>query len=503
MVDDEDNCVNNFNPNQVDRDDDGRGNECDNCPDTANFNQLDEDNDGIGDVCEADDFDDDGVPNDIDNCPHLVNDQTDTDNDGFGDRCDNCPILENADQLDTDGDGAGDLCDDALDRIIVTLEWPAGDIDMDLHVVHPRGTYDSSLDCYHSNRAPTWCSPGLDQDSRGGDQGGREEIRMTDPESGLYTVGVELYSGSSNATLTFQCGENRFIFGPRPLEEIEDSRPMWEVLQFNPADCSVVRIDQVHPLECRFSDCECPDCEAGPCNGENCPSGGCNIETGECQDLCADVTCAEGSFCFSETGACVERDIANCQSCEDETGCPDGYWCIRHFRQGREIGRYCGADCPDDQCPNTFDCIQIQRNGREVNACSPDQVSQCFECVEDNECEGDLNLCLNNACTEVQCRDTSDCEGDLECFEGSCLELTGADRSVSEWSSVEWSGAPRCDTAEDCESDEICSGIFNFRICQLPCGDNIVCPDGFSCCDPRGASDFCLPEDSNIQQVCR
>lgn len=69
-----DNCPCNHNPEQEDSDADHVGNSCDNCKDVANTNQEDYDGDGIGDVC--------------DNCPRQSNvDQTDTDGDGIGDQC--------------------------------------------------------------------------------------------------------------------------------------------------------------------------------------------------------------------------------------------------------------------------------------------------------------------------------------------------------------------------------------------------------------------------------
>jgi uncharacterized membrane protein len=90
-----DDCPLDPNPDQSDRDGDGRGDACDICPLDA-----------------ANDADHDGVCGDADNCPARGNpDQADSDSDGPGDACDNCPFAENTGQLDRDGDGVGDACD--------------------------------------------------------------------------------------------------------------------------------------------------------------------------------------------------------------------------------------------------------------------------------------------------------------------------------------------------------------------------------------------------------
>jgi hypothetical protein len=58
------------------------------------------------------DIDNDGIINEEDNCLEVYNPkQEDVDEDGLGDVCDNCPRNYNPNQEDTDEDGRGDICD--------------------------------------------------------------------------------------------------------------------------------------------------------------------------------------------------------------------------------------------------------------------------------------------------------------------------------------------------------------------------------------------------------
>ncbi len=72
---------------EPDSDKDGVADSRDNCVSIANPDQKDRDNNGRGDLC--DDFDKDGVLNIYDNCPNTPNyNQSDVDRDGIGDLCD-------------------------------------------------------------------------------------------------------------------------------------------------------------------------------------------------------------------------------------------------------------------------------------------------------------------------------------------------------------------------------------------------------------------------------
>lgn len=83
----------------ADVDGDGIADRLDNCVRTANTQQIDSDNNNRGDAC--DDFDKDGVINSKDNCPNNPNRR----------------------QLDEDADGIGDVCDGEESRITEKYIW--------------------------------------------------------------------------------------------------------------------------------------------------------------------------------------------------------------------------------------------------------------------------------------------------------------------------------------------------------------------------------------------
>ena len=97
-----------------DIDNDGVDNLSDNCPSLINADQSDIDNDLLGDVCDED-IDGDGVANDADAFPLNPNEAIDSDEDGIGENNDNCPNVVNTDQSDIDNDLLGDVCDEDID----------------------------------------------------------------------------------------------------------------------------------------------------------------------------------------------------------------------------------------------------------------------------------------------------------------------------------------------------------------------------------------------------
>ena len=87
----------------------------DNCIKFANPEQVDTDQNGRGNVCDDDD-DGDGVNDTGDAFPLDASEDTDTDNDGLGDSSNNCPNESNPSQIDTDADGKGNVCDEDDDN---------------------------------------------------------------------------------------------------------------------------------------------------------------------------------------------------------------------------------------------------------------------------------------------------------------------------------------------------------------------------------------------------
>jgi hypothetical protein len=137
VIDLNDNCIFDSNPEQINTDGDDAGNVCDddddndNVQDSADIFPLDSgessdwDSDGIGDNADSDD-DNDNVSDVLDVFPRNArewgdndsddigdNSDADDDNDGVPDHLDFYPLMSLNGLLDSDGDGVPDICNDS------------------------------------------------------------------------------------------------------------------------------------------------------------------------------------------------------------------------------------------------------------------------------------------------------------------------------------------------------------------------------------------------------
>ncbi|MEZ4465038.1 MAG: hypothetical protein R3F43_11210 [bacterium] len=79
----------------------------------------------------------------------------------------------------------------------------------------------------------------------------------------------------------------------------------------------------------------------------------------------------------------------------------------------------------------------------------------------------------------------------------------GGDRAISDWGNG--NQAPRCMDNAMCTADETCEQVpvIGLTICELPCGANQLCPNGFTCCDLPGAGQtFRLPSNNQLAFLC-
>jgi len=493
VADADDNCPAVPNFSQSDIDQDGIGDSCDNCPRTANFSQRDTNGDGVGDACQSDQDGDGFTSND--NCPAIFNPQQgDRDSDTVGDACDNCPATPNADQADGNGDGRGDACT-AVDTpvpVTLSLAWPGANRDLDLHLVHPNGTwFDEIWSVYWLNQTPIWATPGLVDVTAGGDA--PEQIIAQALPPGRYMVGVAYYRNSETTaavtpTLTVTCdGQTQTVAGPtltNPTQGNADPNPntadLWHAVWLDVPSCTLTTANATPtPMTCvGGNNCTCPTCDDGVCFQNTCENQ-CNPSSGECVDLCSSANCGANAACNPADGICYTANLSLCEPCEFDGQCTGGLCLDNPNVPGeRTCSRPCGT--PNTTCPADYTCVGV---GSAAH-CEPDLgtcVDRCaaVTCTGEDVCDPFTGQCrpevcqlntqcgANNYCDrqDGMCYTTgggmlplgSTCQADADCSVGAiCAGLTPTCRSI-------------CDTNADCPMNVVCSQDLFFQG-RLSCG---------------------------------
>jgi hypothetical protein len=108
----------------------------------------------------------------------------------------------------------------------ILLSWPQLGTDVDLHLIKPGGSMNSSGDCYYSNKNPDWGQHGLICDDPRLDvdciqQCTIENIKLSKLETGTYSVRLHYYSdhglGAATPKVTVWVQGVQYNFGPQRM----------------------------------------------------------------------------------------------------------------------------------------------------------------------------------------------------------------------------------------------------------------------------------------------
>ncbi|RJP39713.1 MAG: hypothetical protein C4547_03370 [Phycisphaerales bacterium] len=269
---------------------------------------------------------------------------------------------------------------------------------------------------------------------------------------------------------------------------------------------------------CVATEVECPE-------GEVCDPG-----TGECIPPCAeDADCDDGAFCNgaetcnTETGqcnpgtaACAEPQVCDedndaCVDCLDDAGCDDGDLCTTDTCTDGVCAND-PVDCGEQICnPADGACVDCLADGdcAEGELCV---ANVCVaQCVVDEDCPDDGDLCTTETCTDGTCGSSPvDC-GEQVCnpADGACVDcLADEDCGVDEVCNLDTNTCqpaeqPVCETNEDCVEDGFCNGTIACvdGVCTngaRPCDDTDVDGNILTC--EQGAAESCAEGDN--EAVC-
>ena len=135
----------------------------------------------------------------------------------------------------------------------IRLDWDTDETDFDLHLVSPIGQFgDSPQDCSFMHPNPQWGDPNsilddpfLDVDDVDGF--GPENINVTEPAPGVYTVMIHYFSegrdfNQSNLTVTFlHYGAEVSVMRSRPVSQVEE---VWIVAEVEFPGAHVREVDE-------------------------------------------------------------------------------------------------------------------------------------------------------------------------------------------------------------------------------------------------------------------
>lgn len=273
------------------------------------------------------------------------------------------------------------------------------------------------------------------------------------------------------------------------------------------------------------------------------------IEQGEliCYDgYCTRPECSDDSDCDGDD-RCIDGVCAEAQPCSSSDDCPDGYrctlagYCTKDDDNGGNGGDPdCTGDedCPGDEVCEDGTCIDDGDNGETCDLEPADcvdpephfdeQACECAECLDETDCDGANEQCINGSCTPagsedcpsgiecdpnnpgtcggdtpycideccVECIGAGDCDGNELCVDGQCQDSAGCEDDGDCPSGYDCSASGECvppETGEDCSTDADCpDGQFcdpQTNTCQslggdMGCGfcnDDCTCDNGLTC----------------------
>lgn len=264
-------------------------------------------------------------------------------------------------------------------------------------------------------------------------------------------------------------------------------------------------------------------------------------EPSGCDDRC---DCGAPLVCNPEAppnGECVASE----EGCNGNADCPCATICRRGVCQD---GCFANADCGDDgvcraisedkdacfqKCGEGFECPKADDGGLLFDciddACIP-KVRQCTGCVDDSECGGPVDRCIDfgdtgSFCTQDCALDPNSCPDGFRCVDiqreneagqvaqfNQCVPRVGDCLSVCTFIGCDNPDEPHCNPVsgkckasfrecDPCRSQAQCGELTCLEYprqgqyhCLPPCpGGQRDCPDSGWRCDTQGPMPWCVP----------